>query len=66
MGSAFGTKVGESVGGFIMAGLFDLTYCGWQTNKSMSKFLPYMRWINQQNSIMQNEFFYNNYYNSWQ
>lgn len=58
MGNAYGAMVGEQVGGYSMAALFDLVYYRWKVNKTLRMIEPTMRWIDQQNIIFQN-----NYYN---
>ena len=62
MGNAYGAMVGEQVGGYSMAALFDLVYYGWKVNKTLRMIEPKMKWIEQQNHILQNEY---NYYNKW-
>ena len=58
MGNAYGAMVGEQVGGYIASELFDLVYYGWKVNKTLRMIEPKMRWIENQNTILQK-----NYYN---
>ena len=47
-----------------MAALFDLMDFGFQTYNTIRKYQPTMRWIDQQNILLQKQYYYNNY-NIW-
>lgn len=64
MGNAYGAMVGEQVGGYSMAALFDLMDFGFQTYNTMRVYQPTMRWIENQNTILQNEYYYKGF-NIW-
>lgn len=58
IGYAIGATIGAEVGGYSMAALFDLMDFGFQTYNTMRVYQPTMRWIENQNTILQK-----NYYN---
>ena len=47
-----------------MAALFDLMDFGFQTYNTMRVYQPTMRWIENQNTILQNEYYYKGF-NIW-
>ena len=64
MGYAIGATMGAEVGGYSMASLFDLMDFGFQSYRTVRKMQSSMRWIDQQNIILQKQYYYNNY-NIW-
>ena len=61
LGYSFGATIGDNVGGFVMGELFDLSYSGYHVLKTLKRMNPKMKWIEQQNRMLQNMYYYKAY-----
>ena len=61
LGYSFGATIGDDVGGFVMGELFDLSYSGYHVLKTLKRINPKMKWIEQQNRMLQNMYYYKAY-----